>query len=282
MIKIDNLSFGYGRGHKLFDGLDLTLEPGTVYGLFGKNGAGKTTLLKLIQGLIYPHEGEITVYGHQPRERALDFLANSFFLAEEPYLPKVSMKRFISTYASFYPRFDLTRFFQLLNEFDIDREMHLGKASMGQKKKALIAFAIAANTDLLIMDEPTNGLDIPSKRQFRKIMAHIMTDDRTFIISTHQVRDLHSIIDNVTVLDKGKVIFNERLGSIADQLSFVIRREPPVDENVLYYERVPGGYLCILSGGSDLSLEVDIETLFNAITSEKESILSQFKSMPVS
>jgi len=113
MISINNLHFDYTRKKPLFDALDLELMPGQIYGLFGKNGAGKTTLLKLIQGLRYPKKGGISVYGHQPKKRELDFLSNSFFLAEEPYMPKVSMKRFISTYASFYPKFDLNHFFQI-------------------------------------------------------------------------------------------------------------------------------------------------------------------------
>ena len=82
---------------------------------------------------------------------------------------------------------------------------------MGQRKKVMIAFALATETKVLLMDEPTNGLDIPSKKQFRKILSHIITDERTFIISTHQIRDLHSLIDNVIVIQDGKIIFNQSI-----------------------------------------------------------------------
>ena len=276
MVTIDNLLFGYTKNNPLFEDLNLQMTTGLIHGLFGKNGAGKTTLLKLIQGLQFPQKGTLKVLEHVPSQRKQSFLSNSFLLAEEPYIPPCSLKAFISTYSPFYPKFKIEQYFQLLNEFEVDKTMHLGKVSMGQKKKALIAFGIACNTDLLIMDEPTNGLDIPSKKQFRKIMAHIIRDDKVFIISTHQVRDLHSIIDNIIILDHGQVIFDQTVSEVMNHLSFIVTREPPSDDNIIYYERVPGGYLCIENSASLHSLEIDIETLFNAVTTEKESILSLF------
>jgi ABC-2 type transport system ATP-binding protein len=230
----------------------------------------------LISGLRFPTNGSLEVFGHLPSERNIAFLQETFFIAEEPYIPAIKLETYVKLYAPFYPKFDLVHFFQLLNEFDISKTMHFKNASMGQKKKAIIAFALACNTRLLIMDEPTNGLDIPSKRQFRKILAHIITDDRIFIISTHQVRDLHSLIDTVVVLDEGKIIFNESIGSISDRLSFVIRREPPEDGHIIYYERVPGGYLCLSTEPAPHALEADIEILFNAVTTETKAITNHF------
>lgn len=278
MIFSDDLSFGYKK-KVLFDHLNFRLESGQIHGLFGKNGAGKTTLLKLISGLRFPTGGSLKVFGNIPSDRALDYLQETFFIAEEPYMPQVKLEVYVKLYAPFYPNFDLNQFFQLLNEFDISKTLNLKSASMGQKKKAIIAFGLACNTRLLIMDEPTNGLDIPSKRQFRKILAHIITDDRLFIISTHQVRDLHSLIDTVVVLDEGKIIFNESISSISERISFIIRREPPEDGHIIYYERVPGGYLCLSTEPDPNTLEADIEILFNAVTTETKTISNHFNTV---
>lgn len=277
MIDIQHLSFGYNK-KPIINQLNLTLECGQVHGLFGKNGACKSTLLKLIGGHRYPQSGRINAFGHNPADRSVRFLSDCFFINEEPYIPEIPLKSFIQLYSPFYPKFNLEQFFQLLNEFDLPKEMHLKHISMGQRKKAIIAFALACNTKMILMDEPTNGLDIPSKSQFRKILAHIITDDRLFLISTHQVRDLHSVIDNIVILDQGKIIFNQSIPDVANRINFQIRREPPSSEDILYYERVPGGYLCLSEESKSDSLEVVIETLFNAVISEPRRMNHHFNS----
>lgn len=272
MISISDLNFQYSSGKNVFNNLALELYAGKIYGLLGKNGAGKTTLIKNILGLRRPQQGEISVYGHQPGRRDLEFLRQYFFIPEDPFIPEVSMKEYIHRYAPFYPNFQMDKFFQLMTEFDLARNIHLKNLSFGQRKKALIAFAIATYTPLLVMDEPTNGLDIPSKKQFRKIISHIADEGRLFLISTHQVRDLHSLIDHVLLLDEGVMAVDHDLHFISERLSFDVHRTEPSEADVIYHERVPGGYLSITEGGSDRSLEVDLEVLFNAVITEKESI----------
>jgi len=277
MIDIQQLTFGYNK-KPIINQLNLNLKCGQVHGLFGKNGACKSTLLKLIGGHRYPSSGSINAFGDNPADRSVKFLTDSFFINEEPYVPEIPLRSFVKLYSPFYPKFSLEQFFQLLNEFDLPRDMHLKHISMGQRKKAIIAFALACNTKLMLMDEPTNGLDIPSKSQFRKILAHIITDDRLFLISTHQVRDLHSVIDNIVILDQGKIIFNQSVADVASLLNFQIRREPPSSEDILYYERVPGGYICLSGQTNNDSLEVVIETLFNAVISEPRRMNQHFNS----
>ncbi len=276
MINISNLSFGYKHNKDLFKDLDLTIQGGQIHGLLGLNGAGKSSLLHLIQGLKHSNQGTIQVYNHNPQKRQVPFLRDTFLLAEEVYTPEISLKKFSDMYSPLYPSFSLESFLQFLNEFELDRSAHLGKLSMGQRKKALIAFALATNTKVLLMDEPTNGLDIPSKKQFRKILSHIITDDRLFLISTHQIRDLHSLIDNVIVINEGKIIFNQTINSICEKLYFSLDSKPHETADHIYHERIPGGYLNISPANGLETFEPDLEVLFNAIITENEPISQVF------
>ena len=271
MINLSNIHYAYSPKATVFAGLNLELQGGNIYGLLGKNGAGKTTLLKIMLGLIRPATGGVQAAGYNPAKRQAAFNAQYFYVPEDPYFPGGSLQKFVKCYAPFYPNFELTKFFGLLKEFEIDRNMSFKSVSFGQKKKAYIAFAIACQTPILIMDEPTNGLDIPSKKQFRKIINYIINPDRLMIISSHQIRDLHSLIDHVLLLDQGQLLINHSLQEIEQNLRFEIYRSEPTQEDLIYYERVPGGYLGIRDGATDhTSLEVDLEILFNATVDQPD------------
>lgn len=276
MIRIRNLNFGYKHNQNLFNDLDVTLASGQIHGLLGLNGAGKSSLLHLIQGLRYRDQGSLDAFGFDPQQRQVSFLNNTFLIAEDCYTPNMSLKAYVDMYSPFYPSFSLESFLKFLNEFELDHSVHLGKLSMGQRKKAVIAFGLATNTKLLMMDEPTNGLDIPSKKQFRKILSHIITDDRLFLISTHQIRDLHSLIDNVIVLSDGKIIFNQSIQGICEHLHFSLSGKPDDHQNLIYHERVPGGYLNIKKADGTESFEPDLEVLFNAINTHTNEINEAF------
>lgn len=276
MISLDHISFGYNHRKNLFDDLNLEMQSGMIHGILGLNGAGKSSLLHLIQGMRYAQNGAVKVFGHEPDRRSAKFLSDSFLLAEEIYTPDISIKKFIERYSPYYTSFSTESFLQFLNEFEIDNKDHLSHMSMGQRKKTMIAFALAAQTKVLLMDEPTNGLDIPSKRQFRKILSHIITEDRVFVISTHQIRDLHSLIDNVIVIQDGKIIFDENIQSILQNLHFSLDRKELALDDVIYKERVPGGYLHIRGQQESESFEPDLEVLFNAIVTEGTLINQAF------
>lgn len=279
MVQLEGVNFGYKRKQSLFDQLDLKVEAGNIYGLLGRNGAGKSSLLRLIHGLLFPREGTVEVMGFEPRKRQQALLSEIYMISEEQYIPNMKIKNFVATYAPFYPKFDQQQFLKLLQEFELDANLHLKRLSTGQKKKALLSFGLATNCKLLLLDEPTNGLDIPSKAQFRQLVLDAISDERTFIISSHQIRDLHSLLDTIVILDKGKIIFQESLGSIMDQLIFQVEYQlPNDDEELIYSERVPGGYMTIRpNNGLTDSLEADIEILFNAIISNADDINKQFK-----
>ena len=209
MIELKNIDFGYRKQSKLFDNLDLTIKPGSIYGLLGRNGAGKSTLLKTICGALFPKNGTITVFGQNPKDRSPELLEQLFIIPEEFSLPDTTIKAYVKTTAVFYPLFDYQKFGQLLQEIELHENLNINKISYGQKKKFLIAFGICTQAKLLVMDEPTNGLDIPSKSQFRKIIAGSFTEEKIILISTHQVRDLENLIDTVVILEKGKILLNE-------------------------------------------------------------------------
>ncbi|GAA4300362.1 ABC transporter ATP-binding protein [Nibribacter koreensis] len=273
MIQIDNLSFGYKKDKPLFQNLNLSLSRGHIYGLLGKNGAGKSTLLKNMVGLAYPLTGTCSIDGINASKRLPAVLENVFFLPEEIYVPALTTNQFVSHTAGFYLKFDKEAFYEYLSEFEVPREAVLDKLSFGQQKKMMIAFSLATNTDLLVMDEPTNGLDIPSKVQFRKIIASALSDDRCVIISTHQVRDLESLIDTLVVVHNREIIVNQELDSIAERLLFTTISSKEGQE-VLYSEDSVRGISAILPNPEGVYSRVDMELLFNALTQENTAILS--------
>ena len=216
MIQFDSIQFGY-PSQKLFVDLTLHVEVGHIYGLLGENGAGKTTLLKMIAGLVFPKNGHCSVMNYEPRHRKPSFMSQLYFVADEPHLPHATAVRYADTYGVFYPNFDKSLYLEYLKEFQVPAKQVFSKLSFGQRKKVVISFALATKVPLVLMDEPTNGLDIPSKSTFRKLVAGAMTDERCIVISTHQVRDLDSLIDWVILLHNGKIIYQEDLNVLAEK-----------------------------------------------------------------
>ena len=221
IVNISNLEFRYKKQVKLLSNFNLVLNSGSINGLLGKNGEGKTTLLKLISGLLFPLHGKISVEGFEPKKRDPKMLKNIFLLPEEIPESNLSIKMYNDVYTPFYPDFSATKFHNYLHEFSIDSGIKsISELSYGQKKKFYIAFGLATNARLILLDEPTNGLDIPSKRQFRRMMASVIDDKCCIVISTHQVLDLEDIVDNVIIMENHDIIFNETTDEINKKLIF--------------------------------------------------------------
>ncbi|MBR4453583.1 MAG: ABC transporter ATP-binding protein [Bacteroidales bacterium] len=274
MITIKNLTFGYSKQKMLFKDLDLGLQEGHIYGLLGKNGTGKTTLLKIITGLCFPQGGEVSTMDYPAPLRQAGMLENLFFLTEEIFTPYLKIKDYVKANAPFYKHFNLEQFNEYLSLFDMDNQNdYLTKMSLGQKKKVMICFALACNTPVLIMDEPTNGLDIPSKSTFRKILAMAADEGKTIVISTHQVRDLHSLIDAVIILEQGKILLNADIDTIARQLLFKVNEDNNIDEaDILYKEESLKGDVVVAINKEHQESKVDIELLFNAVMNHPQKI----------
>ncbi|MBD1434132.1 ABC transporter ATP-binding protein [Sphingobacterium sp. DN00404] len=262
MIAINNLSFHYKKDMTIFDNISATLSPGHIYGLLGLNGVGKTTFLKLICGLLFPKTGTVKTNGFSPSTREVTFLSDVYFVTDEVDLPPWTISNFLDIYGSLYPKFDRSYFEDILIAFQVNRREKIKSLSYGQRKKVNIAFALATNTSLLLMDEPTNGLDIPSKTQFRKLMARHVSPDRTIIISTHQIRDIHQLIDHLLILQNYTLALDASIDELDKQIKF---RQGTYPE-ALYTESRPNGDVNILANTNGEETPFDIELFFNAIS----------------
>jgi ABC-2 type transport system ATP-binding protein len=277
MIQIKNVEFSYSRNSKLFAGLDLSLSPGHIHGILGKNGEGKSTLLKMISGMIFPQKGKIEVLGLEPRKRQPEMLREIFFLPEELPPITLSIENYEKVYAPFYPNFSHEQFQNYLQEFEINSgKSQINKLSYGQKKKVFMAFGLATNTKIVLLDEPTNGLDIPSKAQFRKMTASALEDERIMLISTHQVRDLDSLIDSIIIMDAHQLVFNELCENITEKLLFSYGKENFQGEEVLYSEENLRGFDQVSINKTGEESKLDIELLFNTVLKNRQRIREIF------
>ena len=281
MLSINNISFSYNkRKGDLFHDFSLELNAGNVYGLLGKNGAGKSTLIYLMTGLLTPDSGEALLDGENVRRRLPKTMSDLFLVPEEFDLPHLTLKKYVSLNAPFYPNFsmdDLKRYLEIFEMSD-NLDVKLNSLSMGQRKKVFISFAFATNTRALIMDEPTNGLDIPSKSQFRKLVSTCMTDDRMMLISTHQVRDISDILDHVVIIDQSQVLLNVGMADVVSHLAFRPLRE---GDQPIYVQQSPYGTVgAIPVKPGEEETAVDMEMLFNA-TLQAPEVISQLFSASI-
>lgn len=267
MINIKNLGFSYDEDIVLKD-ITMTLEEGRIYGLLGENGVGKTTLLTLLSGLKNPKAGSIEIDGHTPYKREPSLLSEIYYLCDE--VAEVNMKAidYAANYGKFWEKFDLNKFVEIMGVLENDINQKMNRMSFGQLKKTYISFALACNTRYIFMDEPTNGLDIPSKAQFRKAVMKYTREDSTLLISTHQVRDLENIIDPIIILDKKDVLLNASIEEISRKLFFDYSSEKK--EGTLYSEMIPGANVQVSLNTDGEESKVNIEALFNTVHMHKE------------
>lgn len=277
MVNVSQLQFRYKKKN-VFDNLNLTLQGGHIYGLLGKNGSGKSTLLRSLYGLLYPTSGQVNVLGNVPGIREPKFLQQVFMVPEEFYLPDVKMEELIHYHAQFYPQFSLSQFQNYLREFEVPSDNSLQQMSYGQKKKVLISLGLASNTPLLLMDEPTNGLDIISKSQFRKIMSGLVNHDKCMIISTHQLKDLENLIDSIVIIDEAKILFNESLERIAQKLCFKIVTDTSSVNTALFTEPSITGVAVVYANTQNEETKVDLELLYKTVMANPAVLNNLFNS----
>lgn len=273
MIEIDNLSFYYKKGRPIFDKVSFEMKSG-IYGLLGENGVGKSTLLRIVAGLRFPREGRCRIDGKDTFQRYPETLSKIFFLPEEFESTSQKINQFVKDNAAFYPNFSQEQFEKYMQDFEMETDRKFSELSYGQKKKVLISYGMALNTPYVLLDEPTNGLDIPSKAQFRKVMASAYDEERCIIISTHQVRDLESLIDPIIILDRNQVLLNNSVEEITRKLVFKNGETKP--ENVLYAENNLIGYSYVAPNVTGEETTLNIEMLFNAAISNRAVFKEMF------
>ncbi|MBQ9637757.1 MAG: ABC transporter ATP-binding protein [Prevotella sp.] len=295
MIQLQDVSFRYaGSDAQVFNGFSLTLEPGRIYGLLGPNGSGKSTLLYLVMGLLRAEKGSVAVDGRETSRREHALLSELFIVPEEFELPPLTLSEYVDTYRPFYPRFSDDVLRQCLEEFELPSQLHINRLSMGQKKKVLMAFALACGTRYLLMDEPTNGLDIQSKKQFRRVIASLpalavqqpstaaqQPSAATIVIATHQVHDVEQLLDHVVILGDSRdaeasgkqalaapstVLCDAVVQRLTDRLAFTLQPFEPAPGEALYYERTPLGYACVAPRQpGDEETPLNLELLYHTV-----------------
>lgn len=264
MININHVAFSYGRrGKMVLDDFSLTVSSSGVYGLLGPNGVGKSTLLYLITGLLTPRHGECLYDGVNTRRRLPEVLSDIFLVPEEFEFPAIKLSEYVRIRSPFYPRFSSEVMDKCLRLFDMPGDVNLGALSMGQRKKAMMSFALACNTGVVLMDEPTNGLDIPGKATFRRIIAEQATPDRVFIISTHQVRDIDSLLDHVIIMNNKRVLIDTPVDAIQRKLKFEVTTDRDVISSA--YHAIPsvGGTAVVLPNDDNDDTRINLESLFD-------------------
>lgn len=277
MIKIEQLSFVYRKSKKaILNNFSLDIEKGKIYGLLGKNGVGKSTLLYLMTGLLTPKSGRVMYHNTDVRRRLPITLQDMFLVPEEFELPPISLVSYVELNSPFYPRFNKQQLIEYLHCFDMSIDVNLGALSMGQKKKVFMSFALATNTSLLIMDEPTNGLDIPGKSQFRKFISSGMTDDKTIIISTHQVRDIDKVLDHVLIMGNNEILLNESTYRICEKLLFRESNNQELLDAAIYTSPSIQGHYLLSSNENGEESELNLELLFNATLAKSKEIDTLF------
>lgn len=279
MLQVENISFSYGRRKpEVLSDFSFSLEKGRVYGLLGKNGVGKSTLLYLMCGLLTPKHGRVMYHGVDMRRRLPETLRDVFLVPEEFDLPAVSLVQFVELNSPFYPNLSKEDMMTYLHLFEMDWNIHLGGLSMGQKKKVFMSFALATHTSLLLMDEPTNGLDIMAKSQFRKFIASGMSDERTIVISTHQVRDIDNVLDHVVIMNNSRVLLDESIVRVTERLAFVESDSPALAEEALYKLPSVQGNSLLLPNREGVETKLNLELLFGAVLADPEKIKELFHS----
>lgn len=277
MIQIENLHFGY-RKRVMYQNFSLSVTDPGVYGMLGTNGTGKSTLLKLIAGLLFPTAGSCRVLGWDTSKRQPDFLSSVFLLPEEIDTPQGTVLNYARNIAPFYKDFSMTDFGKLMTSFDVDTSARFSQMSYGQKKKAMISVALASHAPLILLDEPTNGLDIPGKTQFRKSMSGMLAGHQIVIISTHQVRDLDTLLDRIVVLNEGRLLVNKSVADIESKL--VMKRVANIEgmNDLILAEQGLQGIDVIYPNTEGEESRLNLESFFNAVILEEEKTLNQLNS----
>ena len=267
MIELHELHFRYhNSSREVLDNVTLHFPAGRIVGLLGKNGTGKSTLLYLMAGLLRPQKGTVHFGSHHVADRTPEMLSDLFVVPEHIELPAIRLSRFVELHRAFYPNFSDEQLNENLRQFDLSPDVNFSALSTGQLKKAYISFALATRTRLLLMDEPTNGLDIPSKAQFRRAIAANMDEERTVIISTHQVHDVENLVDHIVMLKEHQVGLNIDLDELGRLLRFEQRAYGEDLSDVLYAENSLAGMAVIVPNREETASQVNLELLFNALT----------------
>ena len=233
VLKAEGLCKSYGS-KQVLQNLDLTIQPGKIYGLIGRNGAGKTTLLGILTAQNTKDGGEVT-YGGQPvweNQEVLDHICFSRELQPVQFGGQNNLKvrDYLRAAAIFYPNWDREYAGRLLAEFQLEPKKKICQLSKGQMSMVTILVALASRAPLTILDEPAAGLDVVMRERFYQLLLDDFAQTgRTFIVSTHIIEEAASVFEQVIILDQGRILENSPTDELIDQFRYVSGREDEVD-----------------------------------------------------
>ncbi len=274
MIEFSDVSFTYPySGAAALRNISLSIDEG-IYLLLGENGAGKTTFLHLAASLLLPSSGCVTINGSDSRDRKPSTLRSVFFTADDTEMPADTISTLARLHGRvFYPRFDSAMLDENLAAFGINPSIPLSSMSLGQRKKAIAAYALALRADILLLDEPANGLDIGSRDILRSLMARCVEPGQTMIVSTHTTADLQPLFDGIIMLRQSNLLFCNTTAHIASRLGFGIYNIPP--REALFTMNDIGRFRSIVPADPLSPSEIDIHLLYSSMYSpESRNILN--------
>ncbi|MDE7443247.1 MAG: ABC transporter ATP-binding protein [Muribaculaceae bacterium] len=274
MITLENLTYYYRKGIPAIDVVNANIGSG-MYLLLGENGAGKTTLWKLISGLLYPRSGECRINNQNVASRQPLTLRDIFYLGDNMVFPADTINTMAAIHAPFYPTFNARQLAANLEMFGMNGYEKLNSLSLGNRHKAQVAYALALGTQVLLMDEPTNGLDITSKQILAKMIAQCVSEEQTVIVSTHNVDNFPNLYDGVIVLSHGRMLLNAPIWQITERISFNASMEVPATDT-LYSEQRFGLYRTITPNTTGDETTLDYTLLYNSLmSSNRDKIIKQ-------
>lgn len=269
-VKFLNASYRYPHqsDNALMD-ITTTIGPGTHL-LLGENGAGKTTLLHLIAGLLFPTAGECRIDGGRTCFRLPSVTTHVSFLGENSHFPAKSINEMSKIHARFYPSFSKELLKTNLDRFSMTGNESLVEMSLGSRKKAMLAYVLSLGTEITLLDEPANGLDIESKAELQKMIVENSDEEKTLILSTHTFSDFQKLFDSIIVLHKGCLQISANIESILERIAFSLSTTP--DPDSIYSESRMGGFISIVPNDNEnMESDIDFGVLYNALRNENSS-----------
>lgn len=273
MIQGNAVSFSYHKKGVLHD-CSFSIPQGSVCGILGQNGVGKTTLLKLLSGLLIPDSGSVQVHGYEPKRRRREFYEQIAYVPQNPSTPTILVSTYAEMCGPLYPDFSLDVWKSLVERFRVNKLDSFAELSGGDLRKAWLCFALACRTPVLLLDEPTQGLDISSQETFREVIAEESAEQRTIVLSTHHIREIEHVLDSVVfVSETGSIIHTGRCEDLCNSYHMEEAGSPthlPTDR--LYARRTATGWICLKKGPAQHSQTIPLEFLFHALTSPQNTM----------
>lgn len=282
MITLENLTYFYSRKSRAaLTNINASIPPG-IHLLLGENGAGKTTLLNIIDGALIPSSGRCLIDGTDTRLRSPSVSSRMVMMSAAPSMPLSTLSQMERYHAPFYPGFSPELLRSYADAFHIGLFDKFSSMSLGTLHKAAIAYVLSLRPDILLMDEPANGLDIESKETLSKMLTEYGCEGRTLIVSTHTISDLATLYDSVIVMEDSHLLLAATTDHILDRLSFFGSISVP--QTAIYYE-TSGGRFDIIGMADDFPdapYAVDYRLLYHAIHSPASNRILEILQTPSS